>query len=108
MARQRWDCVLFQQHGGDSKPVAYCKGCLSNAETRYAQFAKECLARVWAREIYNKYLSGLESLRLITDHKSLVPLMNSKDLDNVPIRCKRLLTRLMHFNAEIEYAPGKM
>lgn len=33
--------------------------------------------------------------------------MNSKDLDNVPIRCQRLLMRLMRFNAIAEYAPGK-
>lgn len=42
-----------------------------------------------------------------TDHKPLVPLINSKDLDVVPMRCQRLLIRLMHFNCEAEYTPGK-
>lgn len=44
---------------------------------------------------------------MITEHKPLIPLMNSKDLDSVPIRCKRLLMLLMSFYLETEYAPGK-
>uniref|UniRef100_A0AAV2L3T1 C2H2-type domain-containing protein n=1 Tax=Knipowitschia caucasica TaxID=637954 RepID=A0AAV2L3T1_KNICA len=54
-----------------------------------------------------KYLVGMDKFRLITDHKPLVPLINSKDLDAVPVRCQRLLMRLMRFNAKAEYAPGK-
>lgn len=53
------------------------------------------------------YLCGLEDFKLVTDHKPLVPLMNKKDLDNVPIRCQRLLMRLMRFKPTAEYAPGK-
>lgn len=45
--------------------------------------------------------------KLITDHKPLVPLIDCKDLDNVPIRCQRLLLRVMRFNVTAEYAPGK-
>lgn len=33
--------------------------------------------------------------------------MNSKDRDNVPLRCQRLLMRLMRFKPVAAYAPGK-
>lgn len=45
----------------------------------------------------SKYLYGLEDFKLVTDHKHLVPLMNSKDLDNVALRCQKLLIQLMRF-----------
>lgn len=56
---------------------------------------------------FEKYLIGLDRFRLITDHKPLVPLINKKDLDTVPIRCQILLMGLMQFTVTAEYAPGK-
>lgn len=58
-------------------------------------------------ERFQKYLVGMDSFKFVTDHKPLIPLINSKDLDTVPVRCQRLLLRLMWFNAKAEYAPGK-
>lgn len=67
----------------------------------------ECLASVWASERFYMYLCGLESYKLLTDHKPLVTLINKRDLDKTPLRCQRLLIRLMKYTPIAEYIPGK-
>lgn len=62
---------------------------------------------MWACEKFDQCLFGLDQFRLETDHRPLVPLVNNRSLDNIPLRCQRLLMRLMRYKPEAVYVPGK-
>ena len=95
--------VLLQE----GRPIAFCSKTLNDSERNYAQIEKECYAAVFACEKFFRYLIGLESFKLQTDHKPLVPLLNNKPLDSAPLRIQRLLICMMKYNAIAEYTLGK-
>ena len=99
-------CVL-QKHGSVFKPVAFCSRSLTDTETRWAQIEKELLAATWTCEKMHIFLSGLPSFELHLDHKPLIPLVNTKNLVDAPIRCQRMLLRLVRYNATAVFVPGK-
>ena len=99
--------TLMQEHDGIYKPVAYVSRTMTDTEKRYSQIEKELLAVVWTCEKFSRYLVGMDKFRIITDHKSLVPIINDKDLDVIPVRCTRLMMRLMRFTGIAEHVPGK-
>ena len=99
--------VIMQKHIDEWKPVAFASRTLTDTEKRYSQIEKECLASVWACEKFQRYLIGMDSFQLITDHKPLVPLINDRDLDKVPSRLQRLLTRMMAFHPVAIHTAGK-
>ena len=89
-------CTMQEQDGG-LRPVAFASKSLSTAERR----------SVFVCERFSMYLWGLRSYRLLTDHRPLLPLINTRDLDQVPLRCQRLLMRRSRFNPEAQHVPGK-
>ena len=98
--------VTQLQKNGEWRPVAYNSRSMSDAEKRYPQIDKEALAVTWACERFSDLLIGM-TFKIETDHKPLISLLGNKDLDILPPRVQRFRIRLMRFNYNIVYVPGK-
>lgn len=79
---------------------------MTPTEQRYAQLEKEALAFTWACERLSDYLIG-KQFHICTDHKPLVPLFSTKNLEELPIRVQRFRLRMMRFSFTIPHVPGK-
>ena len=100
--------VILQRTGTMQpwKPVAYASRTMSDTEAHYTQIEKEALAITWACERFSMYLLG-KSFLLETDHKPLVSLLSTKNLDNLPPHILRFCLRMMRYNFTIVHVPGK-
>ena len=58
-----------------------------------------------ARGSIDSCLSG--TVQIVNEPQSSRALDHNKDLDNTPLMCQRLLMRLMRYNDNAEYSPGK-
>lgn len=76
---------------GSERPIAFASRTLTQTEQRYSQIDKEALAIIWAVKKFYLYLKGAR-FTLITDHKPLVAIFNSKK--GLPILSA---TRLLHY-----------
>ena len=70
---------------------------MNPTEQRYAQIEKEALGITWASERFVDYLIGLK-YHIETDHKPLVPLLRTKNLEDLPARIQRFRIRMMRFS----------
>ena len=92
--------LLQKQPSGEWKPVSYISISLTPTERCYAQIEKEALAFTWACERFSDYLLGV-SLHIQMNHKPLVPLFSSMNLEELPIQVQRFRLRMMRFNFTI-------
>ena len=99
--------VLCQKVDSAWKPVVFASRSLTETERRYAQVEKEALAVTWACEKLSNYLLGKKFL-IETDHKPLVALLGSKQLDTLPPRVLRFRWRLARFSYDVVHVPGKL
>ena len=98
--------VLLQEKNAAWKPIAYVSRSMTEMEQRYAQIEKEALATTWACEKFSSYILGIK-FHIETDHKPLVPLLGTKDLDHLPPRVLRFRLRLARFQYSISHVPGQ-
>ena len=95
-----------QQKDGLWRPVYFCSKTLSDAERRYAQIEKETLSLTWTAERLEQFLLG-QKFTMRTDHKPLLRILKDKPIDQLTTRLQRFRMRLMKFDFDIEYVPGK-
>lgn len=76
------------------------KRSLTNTYTdRKELFTKrKCLTAVWTYKKFDRYITGLDKLQLLTSHKPLVILKNMQELNNT----------LFRYNTVAEPIPGKL
>ncbi|CAB0016247.1 unnamed protein product [Nesidiocoris tenuis] len=98
--------VLFQGNKGDQKPVAYISRTLSAAEKNYANIEREALALTWACDRLKYFLIG-KPFVIETDHKPLVQIFTTKNLDDLSPRLQRFRMRMMRYDYIVQYTPGK-
>ena len=99
--------VLTQkQIDGKWKPVVFISRALTQTERKYAQIENEALAATWACQRVADYLIGKQFL-IETDYKPLVPILGSKNLEEMSPRIQRLRMRLLRFTFTVSHVPGK-
>ena len=101
--------ALLQRHGQDWKLVQCGSRFLTDVESRYAVVELEMLAITWAVRKCHIYLAGMPEFRLITDHRPLVPILNTKSLVEIENpRLQRLREKLMPYSFTAVWKAGKM
>ena len=96
-----------QQKNGDWKHVAYASRFLSDTEKNYHPIEVEMLAITWGCEKMNLYIHGLLNFLIVTDHKPLIPILQSKLLGDMSPRTQSMRMRLMKYSLEAKHCSGK-
>ncbi|UYV78302.1 K02A2.6-like, partial [Cordylochernes scorpioides] len=99
--------VLKQEHEANEwRPVAFASRTLTKTEQGYAQIEKEALSITWACERFKDFVVG-KTFLIETDHKPLVPIFTTKDLNDLTPRLQRYRMRMLQFSFHIFHTPGK-
>lgn len=89
--------------------VAFSSRMLSDTERHYAQIEKEALALTWAADKFSDYITGVKTLIFETDHKPLLQILQTKNIDDLSPRLQRFRMCLMRYNYTVIliFTPGK-
>lgn len=87
------------------KPIAFVSKTMTESEKKMAQIDKELMALVFGFERFYLYTYG-SHVQAKTDHKPLIGLIR-KPLADVSVTQQRLLMKLMKYDFDLTYVPGK-
>ncbi|PAA65850.1 hypothetical protein BOX15_Mlig025290g1 [Macrostomum lignano] len=97
-----------QQTDGSWRVVQAGSRFISETESRYAMIELELLAVVWATQKCRLFLEGLHEFEIVTDHKPLIPILNSYQLDQIENpRIQRLRAKLNRYVYKARWVKGK-
>ena len=78
-----------------------------DSEDDYAPIEGEGLAVAWSLEQTKFFTLGCNDLKVITDHKPLIPIFNKRRLDEIEnTRLLRIKKRTLRWRFDIGYVPG--
>ena len=106
-SRQGLGFILQQKSGDEWTLIQAGSRFLSDAETRHAVIELEMLAVCWAFMKCRVFLAGLQHFEVATDHNPLIPILNTRRLDEVENpRLQRLKSCLMAYNFTAHWTKG--
>ena len=106
-SRQGLGFILQQKTSGEWLLVQAGSRFLSDAESRYATIELELLAVTWAVTKCKVFLAGLQHFYISTDHNPLIPILNSRRLNEIENpRLQRLKSRLMAYQFTAQWVKG--
>jgi hypothetical protein len=93
-------CLLQEDH-----PVAFASRSLIPAEKNYSQIEKELLAILFSVNKFHQYVYGRQ-VEVHSDHKPLESITR-KPLHKASPRLQQMLLKLMRYDLNVTYKPGK-
>ena len=93
--------VLTQKIDGVERVIMYASKALTEMERKYQVYEQECLAVVWAAELFRKYIRNNRTV-VLTDCAALQWLKSKK----IGARVSRWVLRLQEFDLDIRHRPG--
>ncbi len=98
----------MQKHPEGWRLVQAGSRFLTDAEANYSMVELELRGIEWAIMKCRLYLLGLQPFQVISDHSSLVPILNRQTLDAVEsTRLQRMKERLTPYNFTTVWKRGK-
>ena len=87
-------------------PIEFASGLLSDTQARYTTTEQEALAVDFGLKKFRYHIYGYE-INIMTDHRPLLSILNSKKLDDYSPRMVRLILRVQSYNPKVIFVKGK-
>ena len=99
--------ILWQKCSkGEKWILGAASRSLNETEQRYSTIEKEALGVVWGLYKFYYYICDA-SVMVETVHKPLVEVLESKEIEKIPLRIHRFRLRLMKYSFKIVHISGK-